>query len=353
MLNKSFQEILYRVDAWINRGPGWIIESIESQYINISTYRPLVGSSYIDLPIELKHPRKGLINIKNDDQKCFLWFHVRQINPVKEHPGRIKNIDRDFANNLNYDGIEFLVQEKDFSKIEVQNYIFVNVFGHENDLLFPVYISDQTFKSSIDLLLLINDDQSHYVYIKHFNTFMFHKTKNKNKKWFCKSCLQCFSSENVLIKHKEDCLSVNGQKSINLEKETIQFRNYFKQLPVPFKIYADFECNLKNVECYEGTYTKKYHEHVPCSFAHNVVCIDNKYSKSIVVYRGENAAYKFIKAMLKERKYCKKVMRDEFNKNLIMTEEEYLFQQSNNCWICKKIIDNKDEKVRDHCHITF
>ena len=113
-LDKSFQEILYRIDAWINRGSGWIIELIESQYINISTYRPLVGSSYIDLPIELKHPRKGLINIKNNDQKCFLWCHVRHINPVKDHPGRIKNIDRDFANNLNYDGIEFPVQEKDF-----------------------------------------------------------------------------------------------------------------------------------------------------------------------------------------------------------------------------------------------
>ena len=85
---------------------------------------------------------------------------------------------------------------------------------------------------------------------------MFHKTKNKNKKYFCKSCLQCFSGENVLIKHKEDCLSISGQQSINLEKGSIEFKNYFKQLPVPFKIYADFGCNLKNVECYEGTYTK-------------------------------------------------------------------------------------------------
>ena len=68
-LDQSFQEILYRIDAWINRGSGWIIELIESQYINISTYRPLVGSSYIELPIELKHPKKGLINIKNNDQK--------------------------------------------------------------------------------------------------------------------------------------------------------------------------------------------------------------------------------------------------------------------------------------------
>ena len=70
-LEHAFQEILYIIDAWINKGSGWIIEPIESQYSNISTHRPLVGSSYIDLPIELKHPRKGLINIKNNDQKCF------------------------------------------------------------------------------------------------------------------------------------------------------------------------------------------------------------------------------------------------------------------------------------------
>ena len=81
------------------------------------------------------------------------------------------------------------MQEKDFKKIEVQNNLFINVFGYENKLVFPVYISYQTFKSSTDLLLLIDDDKSYYVYIKDFNTSMFHKTKNKNKKRFCKSCL--------------------------------------------------------------------------------------------------------------------------------------------------------------------
>ena len=128
-LEKSFEEILYMIDVWINNGSGWIIELIESQYINISTYRPLVGSSYIDLPIELKHPRKGLINIKNNDQKCFLWCHVRHINPSKEHPGIIKKVDKRLASNLNYDGIEFPVKEKDFDKIEVQNNISINVMA--------------------------------------------------------------------------------------------------------------------------------------------------------------------------------------------------------------------------------
>ena len=88
-LENSFQEILYMIDVWINNGSGWIIELIESQYINISTYRPLSGSSYMDLPVELRSPRKGLINIKNKDKKCFLWCHVRHINPLEEHPERI------------------------------------------------------------------------------------------------------------------------------------------------------------------------------------------------------------------------------------------------------------------------
>ena len=92
----------------------------------------------------------------------------------------------------------------------------------------------------MDFLLLIDDDKSHYVYIKDFDRFMSHKTKSKNKKYFWKSCLQCFSSKNVLTQHKDVCLSINGAQSVKLEKGTIEFKNYFKQMPAPFKIYADF-----------------------------------------------------------------------------------------------------------------
>ena len=104
---------------------------------------------------------------------------------------------------------------------------------------------------------------------------MFNKTKNKNKKWFCKNCLQCFSSEITLIKHEKDCLSINGVQSVKVKKEIIKYENYFNQLPVPFKIYADLEFNFKNVEIYEGSYTKKYHDHIPCSYAYKIVCIDD------------------------------------------------------------------------------
>ena len=145
----------------------------------------------------------------------------------------------------------------------------------------------------------------------------------------------------------------NGKQSVKLEKGIIEFENYFTQIPVPFKIYADFECNLRGLECDEGSYTKKYQDNIPCSFAYKVVCIYDRFTEPIVVYRGENAAYIFIRAILNEYKYCKKVMKKHFNKNLIMSEkEEDLFQQSNSCWIWKKLIDNDEVKVRDHCHVT-
>ena len=63
-----------------------------------------------------------------------------------------------------------------------------------------------------------------------------------------------------MTKHKKVCLSINGTQSVRLEKTTTEFKNYFKQIPVPFKIYADFECNLKGAESSEGSYSKKYQD---------------------------------------------------------------------------------------------
>ena len=135
-LDKSFQEILYRIDNWINEGSGWIVELIESQYINISTYRALSGISYVKLPVELRNPKKGLINIKNNDQKCFLWCHVRHINSVKIHSERITREDKRLVNSLNYDGIEFSVREKGFSKIEKRTTFALTCFVMKTNWLF-------------------------------------------------------------------------------------------------------------------------------------------------------------------------------------------------------------------------
>ena len=134
---------------------------------------------------------KSVINIQNNDHKCFLWCHIRH--------------------NLDYEGIEFPVSEKYFSKIEKKNNIWITVFCYENGLTYPVHISHERSKNCMDLLMMTNENKSHYVYIKDFNRFMCNKTKCKNQKHFCKYCLQSLSSKKVLEEHKEICLKINGK----------------------------------------------------------------------------------------------------------------------------------------------
>ena len=89
-----------------------------------------------------------------------------------------------------------------------------------------------------------------------------------------------------MAEHKKVCLSINGAQSVRIEKGIIEFKNYMKQIPVPFKISADFESNLESVESYEDSSSKKNQDHIPCSFAYKLVCVDARFNKPIVVFRG-------------------------------------------------------------------
>ena len=75
----------------------------------------------------------------------------------------------------------------------------------------------------MDLLLFNDENKSHYVYIKVFNKFMFNKTNHKNKKHFCRYCLQGFSSKSFLLEHKETCLRINGKQIVKLESGITKF----------------------------------------------------------------------------------------------------------------------------------
>ena len=292
-LSEFFNEIIFRLENWISHGSGWIADSILNQYLNISSYNPLNGSTYCKLPKELCHPMKGLTNIQNNDNKCFLWCHIKK---GKKLSGITKE-DKKISKNLNYDGIKFPVSNKDFLKISLMNKININAISYEDKIIYPIYLSDQSFNDVLDLLLINN----RYVLIIDFNRLMFNQTKSKNKKWFCKSCLQCFSNETVLNKHKKDCLLINGRQRIKLEKRFIEFNNFNKIIPCPFKIYSNFECLLKNVgntkhsdiginnDCF--SYTAKYQDHIPCSFANKLVCIDDKFSTDVVLYGGKKCYF--------------------------------------------------------------
>ena len=111
-LNMSRQEILNTIDKWVSEGSGWVINSINNHYINVIIYKPLHESNYIELPIELQNSAKGLINVKNKDDECFRWCHIRHLNPQKKDPQRIKKEDKRLIEVLNYEGIDFPVSQK-------------------------------------------------------------------------------------------------------------------------------------------------------------------------------------------------------------------------------------------------
>ena len=360
-LSLSKQVILNKIAVWISEGSGWTIQSVENHYLNVVKYEPMKGSSYIKLPTELRNSAKGLINMKNEDNECFRWCHIRHLNPQDKYPQRIKKSDKSFIKNLNYSGIEFPVTTKQYNKIEKQNEININVFGYENKQKYPIYVSKEKYEDCMNLLLITENENKHYVLIKDFNKFMYDITKHEKRKHFCMYCLQHFTSERVLNNHKENCIQLNGAQAIKMptkDDNTLKFNNFHKQPPVPFVIYADFEAITEKIHgCQpnnDKSFTEAYQKHTDCGYGYKVVCCyDDKYTKPVQIYRGEKAVYKFMEAMLEEVKYCKKVMKKEFNKPLRMTKDnEKEFQKADKCHICEKEYNKTDVRVRDHCHVT-
>ena len=359
-LHTSQQQILNSIAQWVSEGSGWTIQSIESHHINIANYSPLKGSSYIELPPELQNSAKGLINIKNEDNECFRWCHIRHLNPQDKNSHRIKKTDKKFIEQLDYSNIEFPVTTKQINKIEKQNNICINIFGYEEKQKFPIHVSNEKFQDHMELLLINKDKNNHYVLIQDFNKFMFNHTKHKCKKYFCMYCLQCFNQEDLLTEHKNNCLSINGKQAIKMpgKGHHVNFKNYHKQMPAPFVIYADFEAITEKVHgCLpnnEKSYTEAYQKHIDCGYGYKVVChFNDEFSKPVQVFRGENAVYNFMEKMIEEVDWCKSIIKTHFNKPLVMTEKNKLdFESSNKCYICNKKYSEKDIRVRDHCHIT-
>ena len=358
-LEESKQIILNKIAIWISEGSGWTVESVDKHYLNVVKYTPLEGSSYIKMPKDLRN--RSLINIKNYDHECFRWCHIRHLNPQETNPQRIKKDDREYIKNLNYSGIEFPVTIKQYNKIEKQNNININVFSYSNGQIFPIYVSRERNEDMLNLLLLTKTAVRHYILIKDFNTFMHNITKHSGKKNFCMFCLQHFSSERILNNHKENCIIINGIQGItmpNKDENILKFKGFYKQLPVPFVIYADFEAITEKIDsCQRNdnkSYTEAYQNHRDCGYGYKVVCCyDDKYTKEEKIYRGEKAVYKFMEAMLKEVKYCINVIQNEFNKPLKMTtDDEEKFQKADRCHICEQKYKKQDVRVRDHCHIT-
>ena len=160
-----------------------------------------------------------------------MWSHVRLINPQNRNEERINIQDKKIAANLNYSGIVFPLDVNDYKQIEDRFQMHVNVFGYENKV-YPLYISKKSYDQTLNLLLITEKGKSHYVLIKYFNRLMFSRTKHKDKKHYCMSRLQNFTTGEILSNHKKQCLLINGCQAVNYESGTVKFTNHNRQISI-------------------------------------------------------------------------------------------------------------------------
>ena len=116
----------------------------------------------------------------------------------------------------------FPLDINDYEKIEDRFQMQVNVFGYENKV-YPLYISKKSYNETLNLLLITEKGKSHYVFIKDFNRLMFSKTKHNDKKHFYMSCLQNFSTKEILNNQRKQCLLINGCQALNYKSGISKF----------------------------------------------------------------------------------------------------------------------------------
>ena len=129
------------------------------------------------------------------------------------------------------------------------------------------------------------------------------------------SCLQNFTTKEVLNSHRERCLLINETQAVKYETGIIKFKNYNKQIPIAFKIYADTECLLKRINIEEGRYTKLYEKHIPNSIGAQLVCVSNKFTLPNKIFTGNNCVNNFIKWIFTQQKRINQIIDENLKKN--------------------------------------
>ena len=137
---------------------------------------------------------------------------------------------------------------------------------------------------------------------------MFSITKHKDKKHHCMSCLQSFTTEEILSNHKKQCLLNNGCQAVNYESGIIKFTNYNKQIPIFFKKYAGTDFFFKRTKIKEGEYTTKYQKHQPNSVGAKLICIDDRFTLPSIIFKGKDGINKFITWVLDKQKTTKHIL---------------------------------------------
>ena len=360
LYNMMIAMLLEKISQFQSKGSGWQFDSVVSFDINVDPFNPIGGSSYFPLPAKLA-AKKAIINVKNlKDNECFKWAVTSAVFQREVHPERLNSEMRENSEKLNWIGIDFPTPLTQIKRFEKQNPYSINVFGWRDGSVYPLRISKHANKQYINLILLSNNENQHYCWIKNMSALTASQiNKHKGKRYVCKYCCNSFREEESLQKHIEYCSRRKTVKVVMPGKgSTLYFKDSHKKMRVPFIVYADFEAFTEGIQTCspndDKSYTKQYQKHRPCGFCYYIKCFDDELFPPLLRHytikeRDENIGKIFVEKL--ERDVKEIYNKFKFKKKMRITTEEKLdFQEATVCHICEKTLD--DDKVRDHCHLT-
>ena len=357
ILSKVIRAIIDKISIYQQKGSGWYFKEIVHLEIHTVDFTPMRGSSYIQLPDWIMR-KKAIVNIRNKDDKCFLWCVLRYLHPRDRNDFRLTDLKQK-ENSLNTKGIKFPVRVKDVSKFESLNPDIpgINVFlVNDNKKFYPLRMAQRDPQETIDLFLYEEDGKYHYSLIKSFSRlFRSQITSRTNGKiYICKRCFTHYSKEELFQKHIEYC-SKNESVCVKMPPRNtkLSFNNGYKQLPIPFVVYADFECFTKPMNTCssnpEDSYNYNYQKHEPSGFCLYIKGLVPNIFKPIIYTKKEdtdNIAAVFVSKL----SYITKGLYNDFyrhpkprkltrkNRNLLVKLKLAIFAKKNYSKIKSEII---------------
>ena len=249
LLNQFFDEVKGEIEAWSQRGSGWVIDKILKAYINVAQYKPLRGGSYMVLPAKLKN-KKAILNMQNGDNQCLRWALRAALFPAPRgrNPIRTSSYPTEDA------GIDFPTPVSQIDRLERQNpNLTINVFGWEKERVIVHRLSEKGGEiPRINLMITKQGENTYYSWVKRLTALLYDQNKHNESKHFCERCLHGYKTRDLLERHKPECKgllkSLTRTETPKEGENKMAFKNYYKQMKAPYAVYADFECLVRKID---------------------------------------------------------------------------------------------------------
>ena len=360
IINNTIGQFMKQLEEMSQNGSGGVFGGIIKTEVKMSKSKNIFGGSYVELPEKIKN-KQACVNIKNDDNQCFLWS-LKAYKHYDEINSKSKNEVRHYKNKK-FDGsiklpeyVSYPVETQTIFMWEEINDIKINVFVlDEDDNIKIEYHSSFKTKNVCNMLLY----KEHYVWIKNLDRFDASNT-SKHSIYRCSLCLTArFASKELLENHIKKCIcdkELKPDEVLPTEGKNIKkFENVNNEFLHPFHIVADFESTLEEVKDDEDNNTQKYQKHVANSFGLKYNCIHKEYSEPVKIFNSPDqkvVVKKFVETIEDKARSSYKLMKQNINNIVITKEQNNKHKECIKCSRCECDFTDENKKVKHHDHIT-